>query len=203
MKPETLSPDRAREIQSAIRSKYRTVAHWPEGHFPYPVGIESAIRLRYDPGWFHSLPSQIVTRFVGVGNPFSIHMPQAGDRILDVGCGCGFDTFVAAALAGVQGRVAGVDISREMLLWPREAARASGNLNVEFLQGSAQSLPFKSETHDLVISNGALNLVLEKPAAFGEIYRILRPGGIFAAADLLVIETIPPETLQTADAWST
>jgi len=198
-----ISPTRGREIQSAIRSKYRAVAQRPEGHFPYPVGIESAVALGYDPKWFQSLPSQIVARFVGVGNPFRIHMPRSGDRILDVGCGCGFDTFVAAFLTGRQGRVAGVDISHEMLLWPLEVAGASGNLNAGFLQGSAESLPFKNETYDLVISNGAMNLVLEKPAAFEEIYRVLRPGGIFASADLLVIETIPPEILATADAWST
>lgn len=200
---EGLSPARAREIQSAIRSKYRAVAQRPEGHFPYPVGIESALGLGYDSKWFHSLPCQVSTRFVGVGNPFRIHMPQRGDRILDVGCGCGFDTFVAAFLAGSQGRVTGVDVSHEMLLWPREAAGPSGNPDVGFLQGSAESLPFRSETHDLVISNGALNLVLDKPAAFQEIYRVLRPGGIFAAADLLVIETIPAEILARADAWST
>jgi len=200
---DALTPDRVHEIQSAIKSKYRAVAQQPEGNFSYPVGRESALKLGYAPKWFQALPVEIVNRFVGVGNPFQIHMPQHGDRVLDVGCGCGFDTFVAAFLVGDQGRATGIDLSPEMLFWPRTNATLSTNPNAEFLEGSAEILPFKSATFDLVISNGALNLVLDKAAAFSEISRILRPGGIFASADLLVIETIPPEILSNTDAWST
>src|SRR5512135_1427957 len=101
---ECLSEQRREELRSAVRGKYRGVARSPEGCFTYPIGRESALGLGYRPEWLAAVPPNIVERFVGVGNPFTIRMPGPGDRVLDVGCGCGMDTFVAAGLVGPKGR---------------------------------------------------------------------------------------------------
>ena len=198
-----MSPERAEEIRAAIKSKYRAVSVQPKGHFPYPVGKASALKLGYDMQLVERVPEELVDCFVGVGNPLGICRPHEGARVLDIGCGCGMDTFIAALLVGPQGYAAGLDLTEEMLVKARRAVPGVGLSNLEFCQGSAESLPFETAVFDFVISNGALNLVPDKAAAFSEIARVLRPGGVFAAADLRVIETIPPEVLASKDAWST
>jgi len=199
---EDLSPERAADIRSAVKAKYREVAAQPEGKFPYPTGSESALKLGYDPLWLSRIPANVLRRFVGVGNPFKIRAPRPGDRVLDAGCGCGMDTLIAALLAGFQGQAVGIDLTKEMLDLARVAA-SSGIGNVEFKEGSIEALPFEDASFDLVISNGVLNLIPNKAAAFSEIARVLRPEGALAAADLLVVETIPQEILANTDAWST
>ena len=78
-----LDPERASEIRSSFKSLYRDVARRPEGRFPYPIGRESAHNLGYKLSWLEAVPDEVVERFVGVGNPFSIRMPKPGERVLD------------------------------------------------------------------------------------------------------------------------
>lgn len=203
MADEILSEDRKAEILKSLKERYHAVASNPGGQFCYPTGRESALGLGYEPELLDALPGEIVDRFVGVGNPFSIRKPAPGDRVLDVGCGCGMDTFVAAVLVGEEGRSSGVDLMPKMLEWPKKFLPAWSLGNLGFEEGSAQELPFDDGSFDLAISNGVLNLVLDKDAAFREICRVLRPGGVLAAADLIVIEAIPEEILADKDAWST
>jgi arsenite methyltransferase len=195
--------ERDEAIRTAVRSKYKNVAVTPEGHFCYPVGEESALQLGYDPLWLKQIPEEVVRRFVGVGNPLKIRMPKSGERVLDAGCGCGFDTFIAACLAWPAGKATGIDLTAEMLAVPRSAVRTFMNGNIEFIEGSLENIPFDDESFDLAISNGVLNLVPDKPAAFSELARVLRKGGALIAADLLVIDTVPPKVLASTDAWST
>ena len=193
----------AGEIQSAVQSKYRKVALSPEGFFVYPVGKESALKLGYNPSWFEFVSPEVASRFVGAGNPFRIRQPQPGDRVLDAGCGCGFDTFIAALMAGPSGKAVGIDLTTEMLEVARSAAKLFNQGNVEFKEGSLEKLPFDDGSFDLAISNGVLNLVPDKQSAFAELARVLRPEGVLVSADLLVMDTIPPEVLAGTDAWST
>jgi SAM-dependent methyltransferase len=190
-------------IHDAVQRKYREVSRQPQGHFSYPVGRDSLRRLGYAPEWLAGLPSNVVERFVGVGNPFHLRQPGEGEWVLDVGCGCGLDAFVAAHLAGRRGYSAGLDLTIEMLGVARDARDRLGRGNLAFVEGTAEALPFESETFDLVVSNGALNLVPDKEAAFQSIWRVLRRGGTLAVADLIVIETIPEKVLKDVDAWST
>lgn len=200
---ESYTPKRSSEIRGSVRSKYRKVAKRPEGHFPYPIGRESALNLGYNPSWLEEVPDEVVARFVGVGNPFSIRTPKLGEWVLDAGCGCGLDTFVSAILVGHEGWVSGVDLSAEMLKWPRAVSLKLSKQRVEFREASIEDLPYEDRIFHLAISNGVLNLVPNKRAAFSELARILKPGGILAVADLMVTEKIPPEVLAAEDAWST
>lgn len=200
--PERTAAERAKELRAAVRRRYAAVAREPRGQFAYPIGLESLARLAYEPAWISSVPPQLAGRFVGVGNPFSVRVPRPGERVLDVGCGCGVDTVIAGCLVGPSGRSVGVDPSPEMLGWPRGAGAGADGCVPAFVVGSVEDLPFQDGTFDLVISNGALNLATDKERAFGEIARVLAPGGELAAADLVIRETIPQELLSSMDAWS-
>jgi arsenite methyltransferase len=201
--PEHSAPERANELFAAVRQRYAAVAREPRGQFPYPVGLESLAGLGYAPAWISSVPPQLAARFVGVGNPFTIRLPRPGERVLDIGCGCGVDTLIAASLVGLTGRSVGLDATPEMLDWPRSVGTVSDGCAPEFVQGSVENLPFEDCSFDVVISNGALNLAMDKDSAFGEIARVLGPGGEMVVADLIVRETIPEELLASMDAWST
>ena len=200
--PEQLSPG-ADQLLAAVRQRYAAVAREPRGQFPYPVGLESLARLGYAPEWTSVLPSPVAERFVGVGNPLRLHPARRGERVLDVGCGCGVDTFIAASLVGPEGRSVGMDATPEMLECPRLVCPFGEGCAVEFVEGVAEHLPFEDASFDLVISNGALNLATDKDRAFSEIARVLAPGGEMVVADLIVRETIPDEILASVDAWST
>lgn len=200
---EPLPDARAEELRAAVRGKYAEVSCEPTGQFPYPVGRESARGLGYAADWLVGIPDTVVDRFVGVGNPFRIRMPIVGERVLDLGCGCGLDVFVAGRLAGAEGRAVGIDLTPEMIADSQSVAATWPLQNVELRVGGIEALPFDEGSFDLVISNGVLNLVPDKDAAFSEAWRVLEPGGDFVAADLLVTETVPAEVLESLDAWST
>jgi len=193
----------AEKLRDAVREKYRACADSPEGQFPYPVGRASARALGYGDGWLAAVPGQVVDRFVGVGNPFRAQPPHQGERVLDVGCGSGLDVFVASILVGPHGSAVGLDLTPEMTARARIASAGWSPRNVAFETGDAEAMPFDDAEFDTVLSNGALNLVPDKDRAFGEIARVLRPGGWFVAADLLVVDTVPPDVLANLDAWST
>jgi arsenite methyltransferase len=195
--------DRDRAIHDAVQGKYREVARQPLGHFSYPIGRESLRGLGYAPEWLAGIPAEVADRFVGVGDPFHLRRPGEGESVLDVGCGCGLDTLVSALLVGARGRAVGLDLTHGMLAVAHTARNRQGLRHLAFVQGAAEALPFRDEAFDQVISNGVLNLVPDKDAAFREIWRILRPGGMLTVADLIVVETIPDEVLYDLDAWST
>ncbi|MHC4548746.1 MAG: methyltransferase domain-containing protein [Planctomycetota bacterium] len=193
----------AEALRRAVREKYRLCAASPEDRFPYPVGRASARRLGYEERWLAAVPDDAVDRFVGVGNPFRVRLPQPGESVLDAGCGCGLDVFVASILVGPEGRAVGLDLTSEMIVRARAAAAQWSPRRVSFDTGDIEAMPFPDASFDVVLSNGSLNLVPDKDRAFREIARVLRPGGWLAAADLLVIDTIPPDVLASLDAWST
>ena len=203
MRDECLSKARAAEIRVGIVGKYRLVAERPDGHFTYPIGRASAKQLGYEEDWLRKIPEEVVAHFVGVGNPLELKRPKPGQHVLDVGCGGGLDAFSASLLVGGEGRSVGVDVTHEMLAIPTRALADWPLRNLEFHEATAENLPFDAGVFDHVISNGVLNLVTDKDRAFREIWRVLRPGGTFAAADLLVVETMPTELQESTDAWST
>ena len=109
---------------------------------------------------------------------------------------------MAALYAGPTGRVRGVDLSREMLAVARAGLDASGLTNVELIEGQVEALPVASGWADLVISNGVLNLAACKPSAFAEAARVLKPGGQFQAADLVLVKDLPQDLRDDEFAWS-
>jgi arsenite methyltransferase len=148
------------------------------------------------------VPERAVESFAGVGNPFALQSLDPGERVVDVGSGAGFDSFIAAGQVGPGGQVVGVDMTPEMLKKSRATAEALGFDHVEFREGLAEALPVEDGWADVVISNGVINLCADKKAAFEEIRRVLRPGGRLQFADIANGRPVPPEALRDIDLWT-
>src|SRR3981081_2884089 len=128
-------------LREQVRDKYREVAVDPYRTFHFHTGRPLACRLGYDDVAVDALPDRAVESFAGVGNPFSLRRLQSGERVVDVGSGAGFDSFIAAGQVGPAGYVVGVDMTAEMLKKSRQTAGELGLDNVEFREGLAESLP--------------------------------------------------------------
>jgi arsenite methyltransferase len=189
-------------LREQVREKYREVAVEPNAEYHFHTGRPLARKLGYDAAIVDALPDRAVESFAGVGNPFSIRMIEAGERVVDVGSGAGFDSFVAASLVGAEGRVVGIDMTPEMLDKSRSTAARLRFAHVEFREGFAEALPVEDGWADVVISNGVINLCADKRAVFAEIHRVLRPGGVLQFADIANGRPVPPEALRDIDLWT-
>ena len=191
-------------LRKQVSLTYDRVAREPNGNFHFHRGAEYACRmLRYDPTELAMIPEQSTASFSGVGNPYRIGPIIPGETILDVGCGAGMDLLLAARRTGAIGRAIGIDMTPAMIERATAAALKAGLWKtVKVRRGMAEELPIESETIDIVISNGALNLSAHKVRAFSEIFRVLRPGGRFYLADVVVQRELSLDARSDVDLWA-
>ena len=189
-------------LRTQVRDKYRDVALDPHGPHHFHTGRSLAARLGYEQATVDSLPDRAVESFAGVGNPFSLRPIPLGERVVDVGSGAGFDSFIAATQTGPSGSVIGVDMTAEMLTKSRATVNQLGFAHVEFREGLAEAMPIETGWADVVISNGVFNLCADKQAVFAEIFRVLRPGGVLQFADIANGRPVPTEAMRDVDLWT-
>jgi arsenite methyltransferase len=144
----------------------------------------------------------VTSSFPGVGNPHAIAPIEVSAVVLDIGSGAGTDLLLAARRVGPKGRAIGVDMTAVMRQRAMAGATAAGLTNIEVRDGDATRLPLDDATVDIVISNGVLNLVPDKPAAVREIARVLKPGGRVQIADIIIGEALPESALRDIDLWT-
>lgn len=190
------------ELRQEIQKEYTNVALDPNKGYHFHTGRRAANLLGYDESLYADVPESNLASFAGTGNPFSVGPINEGETVVDVGSGAGFDSLIASRLVGPTGRVVGIDMTAEMLNKARAGAAAMGATNVEFREGLAEALPLPDDFADVVISNGVLNLTLDKTATLREWFRILKPGGRLQVGDILVEHPVPSDALDDISLWT-
>ena len=182
------------EIRDAVRDAYGSIASG---------GGEAVVGRLYSEEELAELPAGARDWGLGVGNPVRYAFLQPGEVVLDVGSGGGIDTILAAKRVGSTGRAIGLDIVEAMIDRARmNAAEARVDGWTEFVHGEMEQIPLPDASVDVVISNGVLNLSARKSRALAEIFRVLKPGGRIALADLTVEGELPPEIANDQSAWA-
>jgi SAM-dependent methyltransferase len=190
------------ELRSAIQEEYSAVAQSPEKGFHFHTGYPLAGILVYDKFWVDKVPPIAVESFAGTGKPFSLGDLKPGEHVLDIGSGAGFDSIIAAEMVGESGAVVGIDMTPAMVKKANKA-KAQSELNwLEFHEAFAEDIPLPDEWADVIISNGVLNLMPDKPAVLKEMARVLKPDGRLQIADIMVERPVPPGAKRNIDLWT-
>jgi SAM-dependent methyltransferase len=189
-------------LRQAIQDEYAAVALDPGRGFHFHTGHPLARLLGYADDWLSGIPEASVESFAGTGNPFSLGALRSGEQVVDVGCGAGLDSLIAATMVGPAGHVIGVDMTDAMLAKARHSAAEAGMSTVEFRKGYGEALPVPDGWADVVISNGVLNLMPDKLTALQEMARVLKPTGRLQIGDILVHKPVPEEAKRQIDLWT-
>jgi SAM-dependent methyltransferase len=193
--------DRA-ELRLEVQAKYAAVALQPNATYHFHTGRVIAERCRYDMDAVDALPEAAVESFAGMANPFELRSLEQGERVVDLGSGAGFDSFLAGRWVGSDGAVIGIDMTPEMLEKSRALIPVVGVDNVEFREGYLEDVPVEDGWADVVISNGVINLCPDKNVAFAEAWRVLRSGGVLQFADIANTNEVPDGARREIDLWT-
>lgn len=168
-----------------VRQLYTELATHPEQNFGWGKGKDNARALGYADAWIDSLPDVVWESAAAVGNPFDLGPIHPGETVVDLGCGAGADACVAAIQTGPLGKVFGIDCTPAMIGKAIDNAAASGLPQAKFHEAEMTALPLPDCIAEVVISNGAINLAVNKEAVLAEAIRVLRPGGRLQIADMV------------------
>ena len=196
------APVDAVELKAKVKAMYRAVAEDPGGRYHFELGRALAERLGYPAEMLDRIPAAAVESFAGVGYFFDLAGLREGEAVLDLGSGSGMDVFFAAGQVGPGGRVVGVDMTPEQLA-KAERLRTEGEFDhVTFTEGHIEDLAFPDASFDVVISNGVINLSVDKSRVFAQAARVLRPGGRLAIADIIAETELSAQTVANTDLWA-
>jgi len=188
-------------LRDRVRGAYSAVSEDPNEKHAFPVGKQFAESLGYPADLLGSLPSVACDAFAGVSNVSLFAELPVGATVLDLGCGSGTDTLIAARRVGPTGRVIGVDFSTAMLSRARQAVAESGVINVELRESEAERLPIRDGEIDVAIVNGIFNLNPARDTIFRELARVIKPAGTLFAAELILSQPLPSETRSNIADW--
>ena len=188
------------QLRSAVRKAYSAAAEKPSEKHAFPVGRVLAERLGYPAELLETLPPISVEAFAGVSNVAVFAAIPAGATVLDLGCGAGLDSLIAARRVGEGGRVIGIDFSDSMLARARQAAAVLG-VDVTFCRGDAEQVPLESASVDVALVNGIFNLNPARAQIFRELARVVRLGGHVFGAELILREAVSKPDHFTEAEW--
>lgn len=188
-------------LRDGVRGAYTAAAERPADSHPFPVGRAFALSLGYPKGLLDSLPPFSVDAFSGVSNISVLAEIPEGATVLDLGCGAGLDSLIAAQKTGVNGRVIGIDFSESMLARARRAAQEAGLPNAAFRLADAEAMPLADATAEIALVNGIFNLNPARDAIFRELARVVKKGGTVYAAELILKEPLPASVLSSETDW--
>ncbi|MFD1144559.1 arsenite methyltransferase [Larkinella insperata] len=197
----------AEQLKEIVRQKYATVAEQPDANTccgptsrcgpSNEVPINMAVG--YDDVYGYMADADLG---LGCGLPTEFAQIKPGDVVVDLGSGAGNDCFVARAETGETGRVIGLDMTPAMIDRARKNVKTRGFTNIEFVYGDIEEMPLPENLADIVVSNCVLNLVPDKPKAFTETHRILKPGGHFSISDVVLKGDLPAGLLKDAELYA-
>lgn len=190
------------DLETKVQAMYRDVAQHPDGEFHFEMGRVMAERLGYRPADLDRIPAEAIDSFAGVGYYFHFLDHMEGARVLDLGSGSGMDSFLASLSTGPAGTVIGLDMTDAQRAKAESLRQRFGVRNVTYVKGYIDAAPFEDGSFDVVVSNGVINLAVDKPQVFREIARLLRPGGRLAIADIVTDVLLPESISCDATLWA-
>src|SRR5947209_7557307 len=191
-------------ITERVRARYAQAAQWVQagGGCCASMGVDNPItRDLYGAAETEGLPEEAILASLGCGNPTALAELQEGETVLDLGSGGGIDVLLSAKRVGPTGFVYGVDMTDEMLALAQENKAKAGMKNVAFLKGHIEDIPLPASSVDVVISNCVINLAADKSLVLKDAFRVLKPGGRFAVADVVADGPVPDDLRRTMEAW--
>lgn len=192
----------ALELEERVKDMYRAVAEDPYGGFHFEMGRGLAERLGYRTEDLDRIPSDAITSFAGVGFFFDLAQIREGESVVDLGSGSGMDTFIAALHVGASGRVTGIDMTDAQREKADRLRAEAGIDNVAYLHGYIEQIPVADASVDVVISNGVINLAVDKGRVFSEAARLLKAGGRLAIADIVTDVPLPSNVTCDVTLWA-
>jgi SAM-dependent methyltransferase len=199
------------EVREAVRTRYASVAR-QIAVIPNPAGKAGAGCCQADGpdcGCAGSYSDEDLKAIglsesvsLGCGNPTMLAQLEPGQVVLDLGSGAGLDVLLSAKRVAPSGHAYGVDMTDEMLALATANRDRSGVANATFLKGTIENVPLPEASVDVVISNCVINLAEDKGAVVREAFRVLRPGGLFAVADMVEVEPLDATIKKQLDSWA-
>lgn len=192
---------RAAYLRQRVEQVYSLIATSPQAEHPFATGRGLADNVGYPKHRLDQLPANATRSFAGVAAVACFAQITVGATVLDLGCGAGLDSLLAAQQVGYAGTVVGVDFSADMVQRAQANADAVGSVNLRCVRGDAERLPLADSCIDTALVNGIFNLNPTRTAIFAELARVVRPGGAVYAAEIVLRHSLSPDVAAQETNW--